>query len=118
MIQIVNGINHIPGQMRGGIPVGSALDLASAGLIPPWAWAVYTAPYPPTFKPLSVTMYLENISGAYWLGLFDWAKKQFVYEQSDLEIISRPIDSAFWSIHVYAGDSVRVLRSEFEVVSL
>lgn len=114
MIQTVYGKDFIPGDVRGGTVSGNNLDLASAGLLPPWAYAVYTAPFTPHHKPKNVTIYLADLSGSYWLGRFDWALKTWVYEQSEATMISRPIASAFWAIHVYAGESARILYSEFE----
>lgn len=117
MIQLVNGKDFVPGDARGETVFGDSLILNGSALMPPWAYAVYTAPLPPRFNPSQITLYLASISGVYDVGLWDWFNQRWNYVRNQTSpIFTSPIASVFWSVHVYGDAHLTVVRSEFEAI--
>lgn len=116
MIQTVDGANWIPGNARNATAAGThgVLEAGgeSGGL---WAYAVYTAPLPPNYAATEVNVYLADLTGHYYIGLYDWATNRWNYSGPFDELsVTLPVTSVFWAVHVYGSDKVTVLESALE----
>jgi len=112
--QQVNGANWLNAQNATAAGEYAALDAGgqAGGL---WAWAKYTAPVTPHELPSEVNIYLADLTGSYYIGLYDWPTNRWNYSGPFTALsVTLPTTSAFWTVHVYGSDKVTVLESAFE----
>lgn len=116
MLQTVKGKDWIPGKALHAAVDGDYAQLDAGGVsIGGWAFAVYTAPITPHEEPFRVTVNVDNLEGYYYISLYDWNRRTW-YNSGPYTAGTTTLytSSAFWAVHVYGGDSVRVLSGALE----